>query len=79
MKDDRTMTMMMNRTASERRRGSGCSGLTQKQVDEPSALQFSDGHDGSDGLHETNDSQGGVRKPGRKDVLVQPNSVVTHL
>ena len=71
---------------SERRRGRGegprnrgCSGLTQKQVDEPSALQFSDGHDGSDGLHETNDSQGGVRKAGRKHVLVQPNSVVTHL
>ena len=54
-------------------------GLTQQQVEEPASLQFSDGHDGSDGLHETDDGQCGVWEAGREDVLVQPHSVVPHL
>ena len=63
----------------EEREGWWRSGLTQQQVEEPASLKFSDGHDGPDGLHETDDGQRGVREAGREHVLVQPHSVVPHL
>ena len=64
----------------EEREGVGWrSRLTQQQVQEPASLKFSDGHDGPDGLHETDNSQRGVWEAGWEDVLVQPHSVVPHL
>lgn len=49
--------------------------LTFEDTSDPAGLHFSLGHDGSKGMDEAHYSQSGMLHVGRKDVLVQTNTV----